>query len=257
MLKKMIPHPVLKAALGEMSMDWRDDETFGASDDEDHDAEGLMKKKRPDAKDPYSGSLIFKAGKSVASSLYYVDHTKIKEMDIEESRELAEKLANTLAEHEQLTLTLKQKDTKTTKLLIEPTNDELVELLSDSEKNASLLVEKVDSARELTVNEPHKKKLKRRIQSMAGHYRKRKQLCSSFLSSLEEMSDGAISKTKCLKGDGQIALDSDESINKAAIAYAKSKRVSNRNTGVLADKHFVGIALDSQKMVKRVYIDEE
>ena len=81
MLKKMIPPPVLKAALGEMSMDWQDDDIFEASDDDEkNNMEGIVKKKGPANKEPYAGSLFFKAGKSAASSLYYVDHNKIKEM---------------------------------------------------------------------------------------------------------------------------------------------------------------------------------
>ena len=123
--------------------------------------------------------------------------------------------------------------------------------------DVATLEKKVNDARALTVNESHKNKLKRRIQSMAGHYRKRKQLCCSFLSSLEEISDGAISKKKCLKGDGQIVLDSDETVNKAAIAYAKSKKRSKTKSGSLADENFVGVALDSQKMIKRVYVNED
>ena len=258
MLKKMIPPPVLKAALEDMSMDWRDDELFEGSDDDDNqDTEGVAKKKKSDTKEPYSGSLLFKAGKSVSSSLYYVDYTKIKEMGSEERMELAQRVTTTNGEHEQLAFVLKRMNTKTTQLLKEPTNDELVELLSRFEKNGEILAKKVSDARVLTINESHKNKLKRRIQSMAGHYRKRKHLCGSFLSSLEEVSDGTVSKKKCLKGDGQIALDSDECINKAAIAYAKSKKRLKTNKVVLADENFVGVALDSQRMVKRVYVDHE
>lgn len=258
MLKKMIPHPVLKAALGEMSMDWRDDDLFEASDEDNNDdMKGIVDGKKSKVKEAYAGSLFFKAGRSAATSLYYVDHNKIKEINSEERRELSEKVANTSAENEQLTLVLKQLDTKTTQLLIEPMNDALVERLSELENDVATLTKEVSDARVLTVNESHKKKLKRRIQSMSGHYRKRKQLCCSFLSSIEDASDGTISKNKCLKGDGQITLDSDETINKAAVAYAKSKKSSKAKKVSLADENFVGVALDSQRMVKRVYVDEE
>ena len=254
----MIPPPVLKAALGEMSMDWQDDDIFEASDDdENNNMEGIVKKKGSANKEPYAGSLFFKAGKSAASSLYYVDHNKIKEMSFEEKRELAERLANARAEHEHLGLVLKKTDTMTNQLLIEPTNDDLLERLSDLEKDVAVLAEKVNDAKALSINESHKNQLKRKIQSMAGHYRKRKQLCCSFLSSLEEMSDGTISKKKCLKGEGQIALDSDESINKAAIAYARSKKRFKANKVSLANQSFVGVVLDSQRMVKRIHVDEE
>ena len=74
---------------------------------------------------------------------------------------------------------------------------------------------------------------------------------------MEEISDGTISKKKCLKGDGQIALDSDESANEAMIAYVRSKKRSKKNKASLADENFVGVTLDSQQMVKRVYIKDE
>jgi len=258
----MIPPPVLKAALEDMSMDGRDDGTFNESDDDDDDdddkeTERVAKKKKCDNKEAYAGSLVFKAGKSVATNLYYVDYTKIKEMDSEVRQEFAGKVAIAKGEHEHLAFVLKQAGAKTNQLLSEPTNDELVGLLSESEKNVSNLIEHVNDAKALTVNEGHKRKLKRRIQSMAGHYRKRKQLCCSFLSCLEEVSDGTISKKKCLKGDGQITLDSDECINKGAIAYAKSKKRPKAKKASLADEKFVGVALDTQGMVKRVYVDEE
>ena len=258
MLKKMVPQPVVNAAVHDMSM--KDDHVFGASDDDDDDnAGGSTKEKKSQKKEAYAGSLSFKAGRNAASSLYYVDHNKIKEMSFDEKRELSEKVANAKAEQDQLTFVLKELHTKTTQLLGQPTNHVLTERLGELENEVETLAKEVNDAKALTVNESHKKKLKRQIQSMAGHYRKRKQLCCSFLSSLEEVSDGTISKKKCLKGDGPIALDSDETVNKAAIAYyhAKSKKRIKTKSGSLADENFVGVALDSQKMIKRVYVNED
>ena len=252
----MVPLPVLKAALAEMT-DLQDDEFFGASDDDDDDNSGNKKKKVHDTNRLFAGSLFFKAGRSAASSLYYVIYNRINELTYDEKRELLEKSSNSKAEYEQLTFILKELGAKTTQLLGEPTNDELIDRLGDLENDVSTLEEKVNDAKALTVNESHKKKLKRQIQSMTGHYRKRKQLCCSFLSTLEEISDGTISKKKCLKGDGQIALDSDESAINAAKAYAKSKRFSKTKKAVLADENFVGVALDSQQMIKRVYVDND
>ena len=256
-LKKKIPPPVLKAALEDMSMDWRDDNIFDASDDDEGGIEVVTKKRNPPKKEAFAGSLLFKAGRNIASNLYYVDYTKIKEITGEARQELAGKVAIVNGEHERLTIALKRIGTNTNQLLAEPTNDQLVELLNDSENDVATLTKTVNDARSLTINESHKKKLKRRIHIMAGHYRKRKQLCCSFLSSLEEISDGTISKKKCLDGDGQIALDSDESINKAAIAYARSKKRFKANKVSLANESFVGVALDSQRMIKRIHVDEE
>eukprot|EP00536_Pseudo-nitzschia_multiseries_P009824 jgi/Psemu1/325786/estExt_fgenesh1_pg.C_2860001 len=257
-LKKMIPSPVLSATLEDMTTDFRDEDVFNASDDENsHDEKcHVTPQKKSDSKEPYAGSLVFKAGRNAKSNIYYVDYTKIKEMDNDSRQELASKVAVAKGEHGQLILNLRQAVAKTTQFLSEPSNDELGGLLSESEKAVTKLKADVNDAKALMVNEGHRKKLKRRIQSMAGHYRKRKQLCCSFLSSLEEVSDGTISKKKCLNGDGQIALDSDENTNKSALAYAKSKKRQKTKIS-LADENFVGVLLDSQGMVKRVYVDEK
>lgn len=252
----MVPLPVLKATLAEMT-DLQDDELFGPNDDDDDGNEANKKKKASEIYELFSGSIFFKAGRSAASSLYYAAYNRINELTYDEKRELLENSSNSKAKYEQLILILKELEAKTNQLLGEPKNDELIGRLGDLENDVSILQKKVNDAKALTVNESHKNKLKRRIQSMVGHYRKRKQLCCSFLSSLEEISDGAISKKKCLKGDGQIALDSDKSAINAAKAYAKSKRFSKVKKTLLADENFVGVVLDSQQMIKRVYADND
>ncbi|VEU34315.1 unnamed protein product [Pseudo-nitzschia multistriata] len=259
-LKKMVPSPVLNAALEDMSMTFDGGNVFDGSDDEDNDKEKEGKgapEKKPELKESYSGSLVFKAGRNAKSNLYYVDYTKMKEMDGDVRQELASKTAIAEGEYKDLTFAFKQAATRSKQLLSEPTNDELVCLLIEAEKAVVALTDSVNDAKALLVNEGHKNKLKRRIQSMAGHYRKRKQLCCSFLCALEEVSDGAISKKKCLSGDGQIPLDSDESIIKSAIAYAKSKKHQKTRKATLADDKFIGVILDSQGMVKRSYVDEK
>jgi hypothetical protein len=89
--------------------------------------------------------------------------------------------------------------------------------------------------------------------------------------------DGSIRAKKCLSGDGQIALDSDEIVSRVAVEYAKQKQVraatdsSNKRRKVgrmgggvkssfvaskaasLADDNFVAVVLDSQGSVSRVY----
>mmetsp|Transcript_14820 Transcript_14820/g.34417 ORF Transcript_14820/g.34417 Transcript_14820/m.34417 type:complete len:271 (-) Transcript_14820:274-1086(-) len=255
MLKKMIPAPVLKATLEDMSIDWRDDEHFDECQNGAIDNIGeIFKEEGTNGSEAYVGSLLFKTGKNCASSLYYIDYTKIKGMSSAEKCRLHERVEKTKEEHKYMTSALKHTTSQINQLLMEPTNDELEDRLSGLEEAVVILATKVDDAQVLAINESQKKILKRRIQSMAGHYRKRKHICSTFLSTLEEVSDGSISKKKCLLGEGQIALDSDESAHKAAIALSKSKKRLKTNKTLLADDNFVGVALDSQNMLKRIYL---
>ena len=257
MLKKMIPPPVLKATLEEMSMDWRDEEIFDANFFEEISNIEVAKKSDTNDNEAYSGSLVFKAGKASTSSLYYIDHTKIKGLSSKEKRKYDEIVASTKKEHNYLIYRLNQIRAKISQLAVEPMNDKLEKRLNELENTVVVLTKKIGHAKLLTVNESQKNRLKRQIQSMAGHYRKRKQLCCSFLSTLEEISDGSVSKKKCLLGEGQIALDSDESASRAAIAYSKSKKRLKPNKVSLADNNFVGVILDSQNMIKRIYLEEE
>lgn len=239
-------------------MDWRDDEHFDASHlEEIGNRREIFLREEIDVNEAYAGSLLFKAGKNSSSSLYYVDHKKIRGLSIAEKRKLEERAANAKEEHVYLTHTLDKMITKIDQLVMEPTNDKLEERLKELKKNVAILAKKVDDAKVLAINDSQKKKLKRQIQSMAGHYRKRKHLCCSFLSTLEDISDGSICKKQCLLGEGQIALDSDESSYNAAVAHSKSKKRLKTSKTLLADENFVGVVLDSQNVLKRVYIHEE
>ena len=258
MLKKMIPPPVLKATLDDMSIDWQHDERFDRSHSGVVDNIGeIMKKEGADVNEAFAGSIIFKAGKNCASSLYFINYTKIKGMSSADKLKLNESLSNAKEEHNCLTLALNETTSKIDRLIMEPTNGDLADHLIGLEKAVAVLTKKVNDAKALAINESQKKKLKVQIQSMAGHYRKRKQLCSSFLSTLEEISDGSICKRKCLLGEGQIALDSDESTHKAAVANSKSKKRLKTSKTLLSDDSFVGVVLDSQNMLKRIYTDVE
>ena len=80
---------------------------------------------------------------------------------------------------------------------------------------------------------------------------------------------GTVSVKKCLKGDGQICIDSDESIIKGAKAYAATKKnttivrksskgrpSSGATAGLNPDPNFIGVMLSSNGNPERVYMDE-
>jgi hypothetical protein len=275
-LKAVVPSPVLSACLQDMALDKHDDKNpFADSDDEEELKEDTT------TTEPYAGSLLFKPGRNQASNLYYVDHTKLKGMDREQREALAQNTANATAEEGALKDTLKTTLGKAAQLLSEPTNEEATLRHETEEAAMKDLDENLETARKLKVNENHKQKTKKRIQNMAAQWRARKRLCVDFLISLEENTDGAVTVKKCLANDGQICLDSDDSVAKAAVKFAKDKRSRNIKGGLkgrkkggtmsrglskgslssesdsLADESFVAVKLDSQNSVCRVHVDEQ
>ena len=101
------------------------------------------------------------------------------------------------------------------------------------------------------------------------------------LISMEESTDGTVSAKKCLSGDGQIDIDSDQIAIRDAKAYATKKKMrkslgsrqqvrlgkgasdgskdkSVDGSDVFADENFIAVELDAQGNVSRVYlVDEE
>lgn len=241
------------------------------------DSEGEEESKNSPQKEetePYSAALVFKVGKNLSTNLYFVDYTKVKGMDREEQEGLKNDLGMAKVEQEAIEATLRSTRDLTAKLLAEPTNEELTLRLSAEETFLQELENKVEEARKLKVNEKHKDKTKKRIEQMAAQWRQRRRVCLEFLTTMEENTDGAVSRSKCLKGDGQIIIESDEVVAKAAIDYAKEKRsrigkgglrrrktlsvdpVVGECTTVGLESHIVAVTLDAQLNVVRVYDDQ-
>ena len=254
-----------------MALDSNDDKNPFVDSDKDEDST-----EKPSSHEPYEASLTFKPGKKQSTNLYYVDHTKLKGLDHHERDALFQDCATATAEKDALQQRLKLLTDKGNKLLSEPTNEEIEELLETEGKVVSALQGQVEEAKKLQINQKHKEKTKRNIQKMAAQWRKRKRMCMDFLINMEEITDGSVRATKCFSGDGQMALDSDDAVAKAAIEFEKKKR-SRGNSGSinkprkvlksrisqnassnasLADESFVAVNLDSQHNVIRVYVDE-
>jgi hypothetical protein len=281
-LKAVVPSPVLKSCLDDMALDGLNNAGcgFADSDDEGVSTKATAKPKK-ESGDSFAGSLMFKGSKNPSTSLYYSDQNKLPnngnglERDVRD--DLYSKIAQQKAEMEMLGTKLKVMKSETTTLLGQPTNEEAVTRLLTEESTLAEIVEQAEEARKLQVNENYKKQVKRRIDNMTAEWRKRRRLCMDFLIVMEESTDGTISMKKCMSGDGQIDIDSDEGVAKAAVSYTKQKRnnpkkrgiggrtiVSNKaggggaaGSGLVADENFVGVLLNSQGCVKRVYVDEE
>lgn len=232
-LKAVVPQPVLNACLQEMVPDqFTGENLFHDSDEEDTET----KEDVPVKSEPYSGSLIFKPGKNLSTNLYFCDYNKVKGMDHDERIALLNDLANAKAEKGNLEASLKTTGELAGKLLREPTNEELQLKLEADEILLHELENKVAEARTFTINENHKRKTKKRIEKMAAAWRSRRRLCFDFLTSMEENSDGQISRVKALKGDGPLILESDEMIAKEALKYAQEKKAKAMNPRGLQPK---------------------
>jgi len=232
-LKAVVPQPVLNACLQEMIPDqFSSKNLFHDSDDEEDES-----KKDDQAKsEPYSFSLIFKPGKNLSTNLYFCDYNKIKGLDQDERNALLNELANAKSEKERMEVSLKATNELAARLAGEPTNEELQLKLEAEGLVLQELENKVADARKLKVNEAHRQNTKKRIEKMAIVWRSRRRSCLDFLTTMEENSEGQISRVKCLKGDGPIAIDSDDMVAKNALHYAKEKKAKSSKNGVLVHK---------------------
>ena len=271
---------VLKAALDDMAA-LNEPLEMCYDDDDEGQKKKKAKTKVSSSSDPLNGSLCFKAGRSAGNSLYYVDHNKTKNSgnpDPVASNELLAKVATAEAELAALNAIQKSVTAEADKLLGEPTNDEAAQLLLEKTPAVEALREKVAEAAALKANEGQRKKLKRSIEKMTIEWRKRQRLCRDFLINFEDVTDGAVSMKKCLKGEGQIEIESDEATLAICREYKAKQRSmalsgkkimkkrgalvskvsAKKDTGPVADENFIGVTLTSQGTVKREYfvVDE-
>jgi hypothetical protein len=283
-LMALVPSPVLKSCLDEMALD-KNENPFDESDNEE-DEKPKVAKKSESSGDPHAGSLAFKAGRNTNTCLYYVDHTKQKNngdgLESDQRNTLSGDFAKAQADEASLRVSYMRMTAETAQLLSEPTNEEASTVLEVQESAMGEVHDQLESARKLKVNEKHKKQTKKRIDGMVAQWRKRKRLCMDFLITMEESTEGTVSVKKCLAGDGQIDIESDESAITGALAYGKKKRSrpgpptkkmkiakvltdsSSRAEeskslvgGFTADETFVAVKLDALGSVCRVYLDTD
>ncbi|KAL3924099.1 MAG: hypothetical protein SGILL_001254 [Bacillariaceae sp.] len=254
-LKGIVPSPLLSGALKEMA-DQNSGNQFADDSDDEDDTKKSKGKDKKSSDDPYGpGSLCFKPGRNANTSVYFVNYGRIPEMDPYARQELLGKLATCKVEMEALEHKIKSVNTWTAKLLSEPTNDEIIGLMKKAEEAVAATKAEVEELKEHQVDPGTLVALKKRKQTMTSHWSKRQRICVSFLSNLEEGSEGAVSMRKSLAGDGSLPLDSDEAVAKAelelaALKYKRGKTTQNQFPLLAAVKLEKGKA-------KRVYYDPE
>ena len=250
-----------------------------ADDSEDEEDTKSSKKKSSSKKssDEYAASVSVKEGRNTSTTLYFIDHTKLRNngngLLPEDRNELVSNLESSKQEFVTLQQKHKQISQSTAQLLSEPKNGELETELHELTSKMEVVESKLGEASAYESNAKYARQLKGRIGSMASEWRKRKRLCTEFIGNMEDASDGTISLKKCAKGDGPIFMETDEAAIKGAKEYAenskkrpklvsKSKGLKQRNgtknqsVGMQPDEKLIGVLMSSSGMPTRVYLDE-
>ena len=279
-LKAVVPSVVLKACLDDMVDKKTGGNPFAEDSDDDDDDDGVSKKKSSSKKsssgatgsDEYSGSLRLKEGRNVNNNLYYVDHTKQANdgngLLPEAKQLLLGELTKSKAEFDQLNQQIKSTTATAAQLESEPKNEQLILDVADMEKRMGEMKEAIEESKAHAANEAHVKKVRKEIDAKAAVWRKRKRLCIEFISNMEDCTEGTVSLKKCLKGDGQIDIESDEAAINGAITFASRKRArvslgggkksgGSAKSGISADPAFVGVQLSSQGKPERVFLPNQ
>ena len=273
-----------------MALDNNDSNPFDESDDEETNGKPKPSKKLSptSSADEYVGSLKIKIGRNSSSTLYYVDQTKLFNngdgLVPEDKNTLLSDLQLAKASRDEMLANIKHMSEQTSKLLSEPTNVDATSDLETQMSQCEKLRDELEESRYLKENSKYREQLQKRVENMAKAWRQRKRMNMDFLFILEDLTEGTIAAKKCLSGDGQIELDSDEAMIKSANAFAKQKKQrkammgnkrslskgvarggmkkrkhenasSSCKSDVVANESFIGVKLDGQKVL-RVYFEE-
>jgi hypothetical protein len=277
-LKATVPSPLLKSCLDSMSVSAADD-SKGSQDSDDEDDFVKSKKKGPKkvstSKDPFKASLSTKIGRNANTTLYYCDYSKLPNegngLDPNERNELFSESHKSNEELKENLKTIQTTDQDVTLLLSQPMNDEIKKILPSEESHVEDLKNQIDAARKLKVNESRLKSVKRQIEKMSSIWRKRKRSCVDFLFMMEECTEGTISAKKCLAGNGQMYVESDETTVKQMKAIYENKKnnptkrrkvnggkmmKATNDNGPEASPSFVAVMLGPQCTIQRIHVEE-
>ena len=276
-LKARIPSPILKTCLDDMALDHDSCNQFLEEDNESGDDEprknkSVTKTTASETDVQFKNALSFKGGKGSNSGLYYVNYNDVKgggALDPMDKNQLVSDSANADAKLAFLKNTLETTRSSIKKLMSEPMNADLSNLLKKAEADSSDLLVQLEEARKLKVNGRLVQQTKKKIEHFASFWRKRRKTCIDFLITMEELTDGSVSLKKCQNGDGPIEIDCDEVCTKMAIEFAKkklnrlvpetgkgNKNIAASKLGCLSINKIVAVVLDSQGKVQRVTIDK-
>ena len=272
-LKGVVPSPVLKSCLEEMVADTAGGED-GSDDEDDGDKPKKGKKKGgkkstgdDDVGTDYTGSLTKKDGRNANNVLYFVNYSSSyvtnsgNGLPPDERNELIGAEQKSAQDLQSIRDNLKSMQEQTKKLLSEPTNKEAEDRIAKEDQVLADLKASVEESRQYAGNEKKREQTKKRIRELADVWWKRRRMCSDFLQNMEDATEGTISVKKCLAGDGQIDIDSDEAIIAAEkemweMRKAKKTKKKHAGGGLPPTANFIGVQFTSAAKVERVYAQE-
>jgi hypothetical protein len=150
-----------------------------------------------------------KEGRSISSSLYYADYSKVPLLTHDGQNDLAAKIEIALSDQASLGSKLRQLVNLTTMLTAQPTNSELDIRLQFQSRELVDINSKVACMAKFAGNVAKRKRLTRATDLYLSAYTKRKRMCKMFLETMEDCSDGVINVKKCMSGQGQIEIEPD------------------------------------------------
>jgi len=267
-LKAVVPSPVLKACLDEMAVSNRTDGSGSDEEEIPQAASGKKEARKTGADDDFSDAVCVKLGRSVGGSLYYANQEKMDNKGNgllpDERNELVSDSQKASQEKMSISANLDSMNSEIKGLLCEPTNNEADVKISSEEQLVANLQEKLQESRRFLANEKKCKNTRKRVQHLADHWWKRRRLCMDFLLMIEECTEGAVSVKKCLAGNGQIEIESDEAVIRESVEAFKSrssrtalrkKNEPSSRDAVEPTANFVGMKMNPRGTMSRVYAE--
>ena len=217
-MKGIIPPPLIKSCLDSMSSMTNVNQNDDIDDDDD---DFIVKEKcNRDIQSPYSGTILTKCGKTVSSTLYYINQTTLYNegngLKPDERHGLIASIEKSEMEMNESNEILNRIKKDTTAILIQPTNESIEKILQDVILNKEKLHEAIQNAKTFLDCEKERVELNKKLKRMTKYWKVRKRLCMDFLHMMEESTEGTIKVKNCLAGIGQIDLDSDDNVIKIA-----------------------------------------
>ena len=216
---------------------------FADSDDEEESPEE-DDSNDPSASDPFAGTICKKVRNSSAGSeIYFVDYTKVLQMDPSDAQQLRADLMTALEEVRSLERSIADMESTTKTLSAQPTNEKLFGLIKQSEYAVKELKAAVEDTGGFKSNEGRRIELGKRIRDMTAHWRKRKGLCLAAISQLADLSDGAIS----LKN---FDITTDEEEIKSALTLYERQKLRGGKAGKAVSSNIIGVRLDGMDVIR-------
>lgn len=224
--------------------------------------------------DQFHGTIYRKMGKNSSTTIYYMNQSTLHNhgdgLDIDERNDLNVSIQKANEIMMEKTNYVRHIQETTVQLLSEPLNKDIASLLPSEESSVITLSNDVNEAMKYKANESKCRTIKRKIETTSKVWKKRKQICIDFLNTMDECTEGTISAKKCLAGNGQIDIESDDVILKQAKESFHARRnkkmrlitghssggVGSSDVGPLPSESFVGVMLGANGGVQRISIEQ-